>query len=132
GCKLIIWRKLELLRARLQKDHKSKLFEEIEAKLLHNNKNRTVRAKFQMQDKKKHEWVLVNKENDETIVSKISKKQKSKVLIDYWVKKKSVLGVLPHSNQDKTMLKPLVLEEVVEYKVNTKEIVVSSTEEEVA
>ena len=36
------------------------------------------------QDKRRHEWVLVNKENIESKIGKVVKKRKKSVLIEHW------------------------------------------------
>ena len=68
--------------------------------MLSDQVNRTVQIEFQTQeentmamqvvvkklsqDKRKHEWVLVNKENMESTIGKVVKKRKKSVLINHW------------------------------------------------
>ncbi|CAG8716925.1 2820_t:CDS:2, partial [Dentiscutata heterogama] len=77
-----------------------------------------------------------------TIVGKISKKLKTKVLIDHWVgqdRSENVLTLVECRScklngqvSNHTGIKPLVLEEVVGYRASSGVTAVNSTEEEVA
>ncbi|CAG8669320.1 6315_t:CDS:2, partial [Dentiscutata heterogama] len=86
------------------------------------------------EDKRKREWVLVNKDNDETIVGKISKKLKTKVLIDHWVgqDRSENVTTLVKCRSCKLNGQVSILEEVVGYRANSEMTAVNSTEEEVA
>ena len=101
GTRMITWNKLRVLQTKTLKGRKAKWFNIIEKKVIRCMESREVIDRFKLpevnslfmqtnaeklsDDRRRHEWVIINKENAESIVGRIRKKRKTQVLVDHWV-----------------------------------------------
>ena len=99
--RLISWSQLRALRTKSLKGRKAKWFNIIEKKVIRCMESRELIDQFKLpeensmfmqtnagklsDDRRRREWVIINKENSESIVGRIKKKRKTQVLVDHWV-----------------------------------------------
>ncbi|CAG8856165.1 29383_t:CDS:1, partial [Gigaspora margarita] len=97
---MITWRKFRAMRAETQRGQKARWFETIEKSIIDDIQSRKLKNEFRSQqenvlsmkikiasltnDKRKREWVVIDKENNKIIIGKVHKKKKSQVLVSHW------------------------------------------------
>src|SRR5260363_298595 len=106
GKRLLTWQQLKAAKGKIKAGKKAKWFSSIEDVLLQNQKNREIKEIYQTSgpnilapsmllipistDKRKKEWVLIDKKNDELETRKIVKKCNRKILTEHWSTKENI------------------------------------------
>ncbi|CAG8783586.1 5476_t:CDS:2, partial [Gigaspora margarita] len=116
-----------------------------------------IRAKRLSSDKRKREWVLINKENESSVIGKVLKKGSKQVLVNHWtvegaadelrecsgyrlkkvdvpsacqqwVKTRQILGVLPKVDQVENSKLPVLVSEVQGFRKKNRTLKLETSE----
>ncbi|CAG8632494.1 16912_t:CDS:2, partial [Dentiscutata heterogama] len=148
--KVLLWKKFYALRAKSLKGHKPKWFRVIENYFEINQSRIIKKSEAQIQepntiamktyakevsiDKQKHEWVIVNKNQEEALLRGRYKNCKGKheksTECDFWVEKKNILESIQTTNQETGSKKLALIEEIVRYRKATDKVIKDEREQE--